>query len=72
MYVSPGLHLQGLTYPSLHYIALQSQFSTEPTLLQSQFTIRFISNCLIYKLMKYTTEMWGVKSCSAIHRFNIK
>ena len=39
MYVSSGLHLQALVYPGLHYIALQSQLSTEPTLfvLQTQF-----------------------------------
>ena len=42
VYVSPGLHLQVLTCPSLHYIALQSQLSTEPTLLHSQFTIHVL------------------------------
>ena len=69
------LALGRLPCPSLHYITLQSQLSTEPILLQNQLTIQacFISNCLIiYELMKYTTEMWEVKSCSAIHRFKIK
>ena len=74
MYLIPWLHLEALPCPSLDYIAMHSQLFTEPILLQSQLTIQacFISNCLIYELMKYTTEIWGVKSCSAIHRFNIK
>ena len=33
IYVSSGLHLLALTCPSLHYIALQSQLSTEPIIL---------------------------------------
>ena len=73
MCVRPGLHLEALPCPNLDYISMQSQLSTELILLQSQLTTTcFISNCLIYELMKYTIEMWGVKSCSAIHRFKIK
>ena len=68
------LALGSLPCSCLHYIAQQSQLSTEPILLQSQLTIQacFISNCRIYELMKYITEIWGVKRCSAIHRFKIK
>ena len=42
MYVSPELHLQALPCPSLHYIVLQSQPSTEPTLLRSELTIHVL------------------------------
>ena len=55
MYVSPGLHLQALTSPSLHYMALQSQLSTEPTLLQSQFTIH------VLLVIAWSMNWWNIQ-----------